>query len=105
VTGIPAAAVAVIAAALDDYRLTTPTNSQNPHGAAERAVEYLATSGWALHIPRDTNDPDPLPRPRHPCPHCRARHLITTTGRIRRHGPHTNPCPGSGQPATDQYPA
>ncbi|MDX5568464.1 hypothetical protein PYK79_41415, partial [Streptomyces sp. ID05-04B] len=50
-TGIPAAAVAVIAAALDDYRLTTPQHSQTPHGAAERAGEYLATSGWGLYVP------------------------------------------------------
>jgi hypothetical protein len=96
VTTIPDAAVAVIAAALDDYRLTTPTNSQNPHGAAERAVEYLAFSGWTIRIE---------PQPRTTCPTCTAHPLITTTGRIRRHGPHTNPCPSSGQPATDQYPA
>jgi len=96
VTGIPAAAVAVIAAAYDDYRTTTPPETQTPRGAATRAVEYLASSGWTIRIE---------PQPRTTCPTCTAHPLITTTGRIRRHGPHTNPCPSSGQPATDQYPA
>ncbi len=91
-TGIPAAAVAVIAAALDDYRLTTPADTQTPHGAAERAAEYLASSGWDIRIPLD-------PRPRAQCPHCTHRHLITAAGRIRRHGPHAHPCPGSGTQA------
>jgi hypothetical protein len=89
VTGIPAAAVAVIAAALDDYRLTTPADRQTPHGAAQRAAEYLASSGWDIRIPLD-------PRPRATCPACTDRHLITAAGRIRRHGPHAHPCPGSG---------
>lgn len=48
---MPPAAIAVIAAALDDYRLTTPTHQQTPREAAERAAEYLLTSGWTLHIP------------------------------------------------------
>lgn len=94
-TTIPAAAIAVIAAAYDDYRLTTPDNQQTPHGAAERAAEYLLSSGWGLHVPHT----GPQPRPRARCPHCTARHLITQAGRIRRHGPHANPCPGSGSPA------
>lgn len=97
-TGIPAAAVAVIAAALDDYRTTTPTDTQTPHGAATRAAEYLLSSGWDIRIPTD-------PRPRATCPTCTNRHLITQAGRIRRHGAHANPCPGSGQPAADHYPA
>ncbi|MEV6180159.1 hypothetical protein [Streptomyces sp. NPDC052015] len=92
---IPAAAIAIIAAALDDYRQTTPTHQQTPRGAAERATEYLLSSGWGLYIPHSTQ----APRPRAACPHCRVRHLITAAGRIRRHGPHSNPCPGSGTPA------
>lgn len=91
---IPAAAIAVIAAALDDYRLTTPTHQQHPRGAAERAAEYLMTSGWGLHVPRSVQ-----PRQRAACPACTVRHLITQAGRIRRHGPHGHPCPGSGTPA------
>lgn len=94
-TGIPLAAVAVIAAALDDYRLTTPQHQQTPRGAAERAAEYLATSGWGLHIPRSQ------PQQRARCPHCTVPHLITQAGRIRRHGPHGHPCPGSGTPANN----
>jgi hypothetical protein len=100
VTGIPAAAVAVIAAALDDYRLTTPAAVQTPHGAAQRAAEYLASSGWAINIPRNHQPPQPAPRDRATCPHCCVRHLITRAGRLRRHGPHANPCPGSGHPVT-----
>jgi hypothetical protein len=92
-TTIPAAAIAVIAAALDDYRLTTPPHTQTPRAAAERAAEYLASSGWGLHVPRSIQ-----PRARAACPACTVRHLITQAGRIRRHGPHGHPCPGSGSP-------
>jgi hypothetical protein len=95
VTTIPDAAIAVIAAALDDYRLTTPARVQTPRGAAERAAEYLTSSGWGLHVPRT----QPQPRARAACPACTVKHLITAAGRIRRHGPHGHPCPGSGAPA------
>lgn len=93
-TSIPPAAVAVIAAALDDYRLTTPQHAQTPRGAAERAAEYLLTSGWGLYVPGSQQT-----RERARCPHCTARYLITQNGRIRRHGPNAHPCPGSGSPA------
>jgi hypothetical protein len=92
---IPDAAIAVIAAALDDYRITTPASRQNPRGAAEQAAEYLMSFGWGLHVPRG-NEPQPPSRDRARCPHCTVRHLITQAGRIRRHGPHGHPCPGSG---------
>lgn len=100
-TSIPDAAIAVIAAALDDYRLTTPAREQTPHGAAHRAAEYLISSGWGLYIPRT----EPRPRARAACPACTVRHLITAAGRIRRHGPHGHPCPGSGAPARAVTPA
>ncbi|MGW5616231.1 hypothetical protein [Streptomyces sp. NPDC003877] len=90
-TAMPAAAIAVIAAALDDYRLTTPTHRQTPRGAAERAAEYLLSSGWGLYVPGSE-----ATRQRVRCPHCTVRHLVTQQGRIRRHGPHGHPCPGSG---------
>lgn len=45
---MPAAAIAVIAAALDDYRLTTPALEQTPHGAAQRAAECLLGAGWTV---------------------------------------------------------
>ncbi|MFC8271110.1 hypothetical protein ACFUJR_00915 [Streptomyces sp. NPDC057271] len=44
----PAASVAVIAAALDDYRLTTPDHQQTPHDAAHYTATYLATHGWTI---------------------------------------------------------
>lgn len=45
---IPPAAVAVIEAALDDYRLQTPADQQTPEGAAHRVAEYLLSSGYAI---------------------------------------------------------
>ncbi|MDX3575939.1 hypothetical protein [Streptomyces sp. FL07-04A] len=96
-TAIPPAAIAVIAAALDDYRLTTPTHAQTPRGAAERAAEYLLTSGWGLYIPPNHQPPT---RTRARCPHCTVQYLITQQGRLYRHGPHGHPCPGSGTPAS-----
>ena len=92
-TGIPPAAVAVIAAAIDDYRLTTPTHQQTPRGAAERAAEYLVSAGWDVSAPAGEQ---PKPRTRAACPACTVQHLVTQAGRIRRHGPHGHPCPGSG---------
>ncbi|MFJ9029775.1 hypothetical protein ACIRQP_14825 [Streptomyces sp. NPDC102274] len=47
---IPQAAVATIAAALDDYRTTTPTDQQTPEDAARHISEYLLSTGWGLHI-------------------------------------------------------
>lgn len=91
---MPPAVIAVIAAAYDDYRLTTPTHEQTPRGAAERTAEYLRSSGWSLYIP----SPSPRPQNRARCPHCTVQHLITREGRLRRHGPPGNPCPGSGTP-------
>ncbi|MDX2954566.1 hypothetical protein [Streptomyces caniscabiei] len=89
---IPDAAIAVIAAALDDYRLTTPDDQQTPRQAAERAAEYLVSSGWGLHVPR----PQPASQIRTPCPHCGLNQLVTREGRIRRHGAHASKCSGSG---------
>lgn len=45
---IPPAAVAVIEAALDDYRLITPPEQQTPTGAAQRVAQYLLSSGYAI---------------------------------------------------------
>lgn len=45
---IPPAAVAVITAALDDYRITTSEAEATPAGAAERIAEYLLSSGYAI---------------------------------------------------------
>lgn len=43
---IPAAARAVILAALDDYRMNTPSTEAKPAAAAHRVVEFLASSGY-----------------------------------------------------------
>jgi len=45
---IPPAALAVIEAALEDYRLITPTDEQTPAGAAERVATYLLSSGYTV---------------------------------------------------------
>ncbi|MEU2180258.1 hypothetical protein [Streptomyces thermolilacinus] len=89
-TRIPPAAIAVIAAAYDDYRLTTPPTEQTPHEAAERAAEYLASSGWGLTLTPPTNGA--------PCPACGLRYAVRRDGRIRLHRPGGHPCPGSHTP-------
>lgn len=48
-TTIPDAAIAVIAAALDEYRLTTPPTEATPAGQADRIAEHLLASGWTIH--------------------------------------------------------
>lgn len=90
----PPAAVATFTAGLDDYQLTTPTDEQTPRGAAERAVEYLISSGWAVHIPARNRTGTRIA-----CPCCPDPQLINHDGRIRRHGPADQPCNGSGTPA------
>lgn len=60
---IPDAALAVIAAALDDYRQTTPPDTQTPHGAAQRAGEHLIGSGWRITPTPDDPPPDPTDQP------------------------------------------
>lgn len=45
---MPEAVVADIAAAIDDYRLTTPADQATPAGQAERIAEYLLSSGWTV---------------------------------------------------------
>ncbi len=91
-TRIPPAAVAVIAAALDDYRLTTPTTDQTPHDAAERAADALTDAGWALALTPPQNGA--------PCPACGLRYAVRRDGRIRLHRPGGRPCPGSHTPTT-----
>lgn len=47
-TGIPDAAVAVIAAALEDHRRAADAETDTPRAAAEDIAIYLASSGYAL---------------------------------------------------------
>lgn len=49
-TAIPLGFAELIAAALDDYRLTTPGAETTPAGAAERVVEYVADGGYTITV-------------------------------------------------------
>ena len=44
----PPAAIAVMQAAVDDYRLTTPADERTPEGEVRRIAEYLRGSGYAI---------------------------------------------------------
>lgn len=45
---IPDAALAVIRAALDDYRLTVPTHQARTAGRVHRIAEYLVSTGYTI---------------------------------------------------------
>ncbi|MEU9792922.1 hypothetical protein AB0E27_20230 [Streptomyces sparsogenes] len=45
---IPPAALAVMRAGAEEYRLTTPATEATPAGVAERIAEYLASEGYAV---------------------------------------------------------
>lgn len=82
---IPAAALAVIEAALDDSdRLHEPLYLQ-----ARRVARDLAREGWNFTTP-------PRRTRRTRCPVCTTSQLVNANGHIRRHGAHTNACRGSG---------
>jgi len=51
VTPFPPGAVDALAAGLEDYRLTTPTDQQTPAEAAVAAAEYLIALGYTVHLP------------------------------------------------------
>ncbi|WP_028814452.1 hypothetical protein [Streptomyces flavidovirens] len=60
---MPPAAIAVIASAIDEYRLTTPPTETTPAGQAERIAEHLLSSGWAIQPqPDQTTAVHPVPR-------------------------------------------
>lgn len=44
----PPAARAVIEAAIDDYRLTTPAERQTPADLTDRIGQYLLSSGYLI---------------------------------------------------------
>ncbi|MCK1813301.1 hypothetical protein MTQ13_03265 [Streptomyces sp. XM4011] len=50
---IPAAAIAVMAAAADDYRLVTPREEQHPRGLAQTVATYLLSSGYEVRPAED----------------------------------------------------
>lgn len=44
----PPAAAAIVAAAIDDYRLIVPPEHQTPAGLTDRIGQYLISSGYAV---------------------------------------------------------
>jgi len=44
----PPGAIAVINAAIDDYRLTTPPEQQTPADLTDRIGQYLLSSGYLI---------------------------------------------------------
>ncbi|MEU0133371.1 hypothetical protein ABZ172_04920 [Streptomyces sp. NPDC006296] len=44
----PPAASAIINAAIDDYRLTTPPDQQTPAALTDRIGQYLLSSGYVI---------------------------------------------------------
>ncbi|MFJ4852424.1 hypothetical protein [Streptomyces sp. NPDC088730] len=44
----PPAAAAIVAAAIDDYRLITPPEQQTPAGLTDRIGQYLISSGYMV---------------------------------------------------------
>ncbi|MCP9205537.1 hypothetical protein [Streptomyces cucumeris] len=80
---IPPAALAVMTAAAEDYRLLTPPDQATPAGLVDHVAEYLVSSGYRIY------DDIPLP--------ARAWHAIRRRirfpSRTRAPGPtpaHTN---------------
>ncbi|MFD6414010.1 hypothetical protein [Nocardia asteroides] len=52
-TPIPAAALRVIAAAADDYRVVTPRDERHPAGLAQTVATYLLSSGYEVRPAED----------------------------------------------------
>ncbi|MGW0984321.1 hypothetical protein ACWD33_26300 [Streptomyces xiamenensis] len=50
---IPAAALAVMAAAADDYRVATPRDEQHPAGLAQTVATYLLSAGYEVRPMED----------------------------------------------------
>ncbi|MFB7899893.1 hypothetical protein ACFC1B_26595 [Streptomyces xiamenensis] len=50
---IPAAALAVMAAAADDYRVATPRDEQHPAGLAQTVATYLLSAGYEVRPAED----------------------------------------------------
>ncbi|MFE2794612.1 hypothetical protein ACFXEF_18880 [Brevibacterium sediminis] len=50
---IPAAALRVIAAAADDYRVVTPRDERHPAGLAQTVATYMLSSGYEVRPAED----------------------------------------------------
>lgn len=99
---IPPAALAVIRAAAEDYRLITPTEETTPAGVASRIAQYLVSSGYEIR-PAPASKVRTTPRsptPRGDCPRCGHDYALTLTDRIRQHNAPGRdvPCGGSRRP-------
>ena len=99
---IPPAALAVMRAGAEDYRLLTPADQTTPEGVAARIAEYLVSSGYEIR-PNARSVVRPKPRtdaPRGDCTGCGRPHALTLTGLIRKHpAPGRDVrCPGARRP-------
>lgn len=92
---IPNSALAVMKAAAEDYRLTTPPEQTTPAGVIERIAEYLLAEGYEVRPAIRSLAPRGL------CCGCGHDYALTTAGRIRWHdvrGRSGIHCPGSRKP-------
>ncbi|WP_086711198.1 hypothetical protein [Streptomyces antimycoticus] len=99
---IPPAALAVIRAAAEDYRLITPAEETTPAGVASRIAQYLISSGYEIRPSAQSvvKAKPRSPAPRGDCPRCGRDYALTLEGRIRQHDiPGRDvPCRGSRRP-------
>ncbi|MER8158128.1 hypothetical protein [Streptomyces sp. NPDC094472] len=96
---IPPAALAVIRAAAEDYRLITDPEEATPAGIATRIAQYLISSGYEIR-PNAQSVVKAKPRsptPRGDCQLCGHDYALTLKGHIRQHNTpgRTVPCRGS----------
>ncbi|MET7933453.1 hypothetical protein [Streptomyces sp. NPDC005322] len=96
---IPPAALALMRAAAEDYRLITPAEETTPAGIAARIAQYLVSNGYeirptAASVVRATPR---SPTPRGDCTGCGRDYALTIEGRIRWHDApgRSTPCGGS----------
>lgn len=54
-TGVPDAALLVIAAAIEDHRVITPPDQSTPAGLAQFIAAYLISSDWTLTVTAPTS--------------------------------------------------
>lgn len=99
---IPPAALAVIRAAAEDYRLITDPEETTPAGVATRIAQYLISSGYEIR-PAPATKVRATPRsptPRGDCQLCGHDYALTLKGHIRQHNipGRTVPCRGSHKP-------
>ncbi|MFB7171107.1 hypothetical protein ACFCYM_09835 [Streptomyces sp. NPDC056254] len=62
-TGVPDAALLVIAAAIEDHRTVTPPDQSTPAGLAEFIAAYLISSHWTLTVAAPTAPISSMRRP------------------------------------------